>query len=261
MRRIVFLLCISLCNIAVAQSFSDNSFRNSNNPYYWQNRKPDAAYWQQDVHYTIAAQMVEDDNRIDGNESLTYWNNSPDTLRFVYFHLFQNAFIKGSHLHALELENKTKPHLGKKEADGKGIVVESITSNGKGLQVELDNTIMKVYLPEPLLPGAKTVFDIHFKTYYDNGASRRRMQMYDAWGQKHYNGVQWFPKICVYDRKFGWDTYQHLNKEFYADFGAYDVALDFPSNYVLEATGSIHNSVDVLPKDFSVILDVLYFSS
>jgi hypothetical protein len=261
MRRIIFLLCLALSNIAVAQQFSDNSYRNSHNSYYWQSRKPDAAYWQQDVHYVIAAQMDEDDNRIDGRESLEYWNNSPDTLRFVYFHLFQNAFIKGSHLHALEIENKTKPHLGKKEAEGKGIIIENISTNNQSLKTELDNTIMKVYLEKPLFPSEKVVLAINFKTYYDNGATRRRMQMYDAWGQKHYNGVQWFPKICVYDRKFGWDTYQHLNKEFYGDFGAYDVSLDFPSNYVLEATGAIQNRAEVLPDELREKLDVKNFAT
>lgn len=85
------------------------------------------------------------------------------------------------------------------------------------------------------------------------------MKMYDAWGQMHYNGVQWFPKICVYDRKFGWDTHQHLNKEFYADYGAYKVSLDFPANYIVEATGILQNRDEVLPKDLREKLDMKNF--
>jgi hypothetical protein len=260
MYRFFTVLLLSVATIAQAQHFNDNSFRNSKNTYYWQNRKPDAAYWQQDVHYTINASMDEKDHRIDANQSLEYWNNSPDTLYFVYFHLFQNAFIKGSHLHQLESNNKIKEQLGKKEAEGKGIIVEMIASNDQALKVELDNTIMKVYLNTPLLPGAKTSFDLKFTTHYDRGATRRRMQMYDAWGFMHYNGVQWFPKICVYDRKFGWDTYQHLNKEFYADFGSYDVSLNFPSNYIVEATGAIQNREEVLPSALREKLDVKNFA-
>ena len=260
MYRFFTVLLLSVATIAQAQPFNDNSFRNSKNTYYWQNRKPDAAYWQQDVHYTINASMDEKDHRIDANQSLEYWNNSPDTLYFVYFHLFQNAFIKGSHLHQLESNNKIKEQLGKKEAEGKGIIVEMIASNDQALKVELDNTIMKVYLNTPLLPGAKTSFDLKFTTHYDRGATRRRMQMYDAWGFMHYNGVQWFPKICVYDRKFGWDTYQHLNKEFYADFGSYDVSLNFPSNYIVEATGAIQNREEVLPSALREKLDVKNFA-
>ncbi len=260
MYRFFTVFLLSVATIAQAQPLNDNSFRNSNNKYYWQNRKPDAAYWQQDVHYTINASMDEMDHRIDASQSLEYWNNSPDTLHFVYFHLFQNAFIKGSHLHQLESNNKIKEQLGKKEAEGKGIIVETIASNDQALKVELDNTIMKVYLNKPLLPGSKTSFDIKFTTHYDRGATRRRMQMYDAWGFMHYNGVQWFPKICVYDRKFGWDTYQHLNKEFYADFGSYDVSLNFPSNYIVEATGAIQNREEVLPSALREKLDVKNFA-
>jgi len=260
MRRILLCLCLLSGNLLSAQPFSDNSYRSSNNPYYWQNRKPDAAYWQQDVHYKIDARMDETDNRIDATQSLQYWNNSPDTLRYVYFHLYQNAFIKGSHLHELEIENKTKPHLGKKEKAGKGIVISYIRTGSKELRTELDNTILKVYLSEPLLPGRSVTMDLAFQTYYDRGATRRRMQMYDAWGQMHYNGVQWFPKMCVYDRKFGWDTYQHLNKEFYGDFGSFDVSLDFPSNYVLEATGAIQNRKEVLPDELREKLDVKNFA-
>lgn len=271
MRKILFIFLLCSFSLVQAQSkkrranptpvIENNSYRNSSNIYYWKNRKPDAAYWQQDVHYTISATMDETDHRIDGIQELEYWNNSPDTLRFVYFHLFQNAFIKGSHLHELEENNKIKTRLGKKEAEGKGIIIESISNEDQTLLVELDNTIMKVFLPKPLLPGAKTTFDIEFKTYYDRGATRRRMQMYDAWGFMHYNGVQWFPKICVYDRKFGWDTYQHLNKEFYSDFGSYDVALNFPSNYVLEATGAIQNRDEVLPAELRDKLDVKNFAN
>lgn len=229
------------------------------NELNWKNRKPDAAYWQQDVYYHINARIDEEDHRVDGDMELEYWNNSPDTLHFVYFHLYQNAFIKGSHLHELEKANRTPIRMGHKEAAGKGIVIERISNKDQELRTELDNTILKVYLNKPLPPKGKTSFDIRFQTYYDRGATRRRMQMYDAWGFTHYNGVQWYPKICVYDRKFGWDTYQHLNKEFYGEFGSFDVSLNFPSNYVVEATGAIQNRDEVLPKELREKLDLKNF--
>lgn len=240
---------------------NSNEYRSKNNPLYWKNRMPDAAYWQQDVYYKIDVRIDENLHTISGTEQLEYWNNSPDTLQYVYFHLWQNAFVKGSYLHMLEDANNVKVRMGKYEAEGLGCVIESIDVDGNSVEKELDNTILKIYLPKPLLPGSKTTFNINFTTYWDNGATRRRMKMYDAWGFKHYNGVQWFPKICVYDRKFGWDTYQHLNKEFYADFGMYDVSLDFPSNYVVEATGAIQNREEVLPKELREQLDVKNFKN
>lgn len=258
MRILVLLLLLS----AVAGEIyaqDKNEYRSAQNALYWKNRKPDAAYWQQDIHYTIDARIDEETNAIKAKEKLEYWNNSPDTLHYVYFHLWQNAFVKGSYLRKLETANKVKARLGSYEADGKGCVVEDLQIDGKTVSTELDNTILKIYLPEPLAPGGKVTFTMNFTTYWDNGSTRRRMKMYDAWGFKHYNGVQWFPKVCVYDRKFGWDTHQHLNKEFYADFGSYDVTLNFPSNYVVEATGALQNRKEVLPDDLRKKLDIKNF--
>ena len=98
MRFLHLLLFILLAELSSAQIYdplhSPNSYRNINNPEYWKNRKPHDAYWQQDVHYTIQANLDEKTNIISGTEFLTYWNNSPDTLNFVYFHLYQNDRAK-----------------------------------------------------------------------------------------------------------------------------------------------------------------------
>lgn len=228
--------------------------------WYWKNRKPHEAYWQQDVAYTIEARIDETTHRINAAEQLVYQNNSPDTLSFVYFHLFQNAFIKGAYTHALEKANGVNAQLGKYEAAGLGITIDSLVVDGRKVKTELDNTILKVYLPQPLLPGQQAIFSMGFTTYFDQGSTRRRMKMYDAWGFMHYNGCQWFPKICVYDAKFGWDTQQHLGKEFYGDFGSYKVTLDFASNYIVEATGALQNRGTVLPDSLRKKLDIKNFA-
>ncbi|MEI7802792.1 MAG: M1 family aminopeptidase, partial [Bacteroidota bacterium] len=125
---------------------------------------------------------------------------------------------------------------------------------------EMDNTIMKVYLLHPLLPNAHTSFTVGFKTYWDNGSQRRRFKEFAAWSFKHYDGVHWYPRLCVYDRKFGWDTQQHLDKEFYGDFGTYEVSLSFPNNYVVEATGTLQNTNEVLPDTLRKKLDISNFA-
>ncbi|HRH38847.1 MAG TPA: M1 family aminopeptidase, partial [Flavobacteriales bacterium] len=81
----------------------------------------------------------------------------------------------------------------------------------------------------------------------------------DAWGWKHYDGVQWYPRISVYDRKFGWDTQQHLGSEFYGDYGTYDVDLDLPHHYVLDATGVLQNPNEVMPADLKARLAISNF--
>lgn len=228
---------------------------------YWKNRKPHNAYWQQDIAYTIDASIDETTHQIHATEQLVYQNNSPDTLPFVYFHLFQNAFIKGSYTHALEKANGVNATLGRYEAAGLGITIDKLEADGHKVTTELDNTLLKVYLPQSLLPGQQTTFSMSFTAYFDQGGTRRRMKMYDAWGFMHYNGCQWFPKICVYDAKFGWDTQQHLGKEFYGDFGSYTVSLDFPSNYIVEATGELQNRETVLPDSLRRKLDLKNFAA
>ena len=78
-----------------------NTYQNTDNPNYWKNKMPHAAYWQQDVHYSIQAYINEETDIIDANEQLIYTNNSPDELDVVYFHLYQNAFQPKNikHLH------------------------------------------------------------------------------------------------------------------------------------------------------------------
>lgn len=257
--KLPLLLCIFLFFSPLLHA--QNSLQpQSYNALYWKNRKPHSAYWQQDVAYTIRAAIDETTHIITAKEQLTYTNNAPDTLSFVYFHLFQNAFIKDAYTHKLEKANGIKPRLGAYENQGYGTLIDNLTADGQKVKTELDNTILKVYLPKPLLPGQSVVLQMDFETFFDRGGTRRRMQMYDAWGFMHYNGCQWFPKICVYDAKFGWDTHQHLGKEFYGDFGSFDVTLDFAANYIVEATGILQNREEVLPQALREQLDLKNFS-
>nr|MBP6625240.1 hypothetical protein [Chitinophagaceae bacterium] len=104
----LFLICfcISFVGNLIAQNSDENAFNNKFNEHYWKNRKPDAGYWQQDVHYTIEAQINEKSKIVEASEKLVYTNNSPFQLPFVYFHLYQNAFVKGSYLADLHKANK-----------------------------------------------------------------------------------------------------------------------------------------------------------
>lgn len=260
MRKSLLSFLALFCSaIVLAQN---TPYRGTSNPYYWKNRKPYEGYWQQDVEYKIRATVDDKTDIVDAHEDLVYFNNSPDTLHFVYFHLYQNAFIKGGYLEQLNLANDFKQKFGKYEAAGKGTEIESIQVNGGSFAaVDFDFSIMKVTLSEPLLPNGQVTFSIKFKTYFDDGGNqRRRMKTFkDAWGNKQYDGVHWYPRICVYDRKFGWETDQHLGKEFYGDFGSYDVELTLPNNYILDATGVLQNRDEVLPADLLAKLDVKNF--
>ncbi|MBL0127282.1 MAG: M1 family metallopeptidase [Flavobacteriales bacterium] len=261
MRPILLLCAFSLALSLPAQRYDDqhppNTYRNADNPYYWKNRPPYEGYWQQDVHYLIKARMDDELDAIDGELTLYYNNNSPDTLRYVFFHLYQEAYVNGSHL-AEKMAAEGEDMRRYKNMAYAGTRIKSLTSESDTLRTEQDNTVLKVWLNEPLPPGERTVFRISFSTHWANGLPRR-MKLFNSWGSKHYDGVHWYPRIAVYDRKFGWDTQQHLGSEFYGDFGTFDVELDFPHQYVLDATGVLQNAEEVMPADLRARLDITNF--
>jgi aminopeptidase N len=279
MKKIAF--AVLMC-CATLYSLSQNyAYRSAENPYYWKNRKPYEGYWQQDVHYKIKAKLDDRTDIISAEQELTYSNNSPDTLRELYFHLYQNAFIKGSYLEQLNLANRFKQQFGKYEAAGLGTsisyvkIIEATEAPkvGEGYAADgyvsrydasynIDFSIMRVQLKQALLPGKSIGVQIKFQTYFDDGGTqRRRMKLFkDNWGNKHYDVVHWYPRICVYDRKFGWETDQHLGKEFYGDFGSYDVELILPNHFIMDGTGVLQNKDEVLPDDLLKKLEIKNFA-
>lgn len=266
MKRIFILLVLSILIIPIKAQvydplFPPNTYRANDNPQYWKNRIPFEGYWQQDVHYIIKAKINEQTDIIDGDLTLIYTNNSPDDLPFVYFHLYQEAFQPGSYFDKLNHANNSYPNYGPYEKLGLGTEVSEVISAGHVLKTEQDNTILKVYLEKPIKSGTSVEFHIRFKTYFDNeGGVGRRFKQFKTNGYNHYDGVHWYPRISVYDRKFGWDTYQHLGKEFYGDYGCFDVELEFSSNYIVEATGNLINRNEVLPAELRAKLDIKNFT-
>jgi len=237
------------------------TFQSASNPYFWKNKiGVKSEYWQQDIDYTILAKLDETEEIITGSETIIYTNHSPHTLHELFFNLYQNAFIKESYLSNLQESNGSKIRYGKWEEAGKGNEILSLKVDGEVVNTEIDGSIMKAWLTTPMLPNTSIKIEVAFKTYYSKGGdTRRRMKSYTYQGVKHFNGAHWYPRLAVYDRKFGWCTDQHLNREFYGDFGNYTVHLDMPANYVLEATGLLQNRSEVLPDTLRKKLDISNF--
>ncbi|MBS1637192.1 MAG: M1 family metallopeptidase [Bacteroidetes bacterium] len=256
--RLLLLLLIFSTGLLAQNEYID--FRSVTNPLYWKNRKPSADYWQQDVHYNLKADVNDSSDIVSGHEQLTYWNNSPRDLSYVYFHLYNNAQAKGSYLSDLYKNNNYNLHYGKYREQGLGTTVEHVMADGRELMTELDNTVLKVYLPKPLKSGESVTIDMDFKTYFDKETIRNRMKLFKSYGFKHYDLVHWYPRISVFDRKFGWDTDQHMDHEFYGDFGSFHVEISFPNNYVLDGTGILTNEKDVLPDTLRQKLDISNFA-
>jgi aminopeptidase N len=223
---------------------------------YWKNHQPHAGYWQQDVHYAIKAEVDDKKLQIIGEEELIYVNNSPDTLYEVFFHLYQNAFQPNSYYHQLHRSDGRKVVFSTYEKKGLGTTIDAIESLSGIDSIHLDNTILFIQLKRPILPGQKSTFKIDFTTYFGTGSLRRRLKVYKVeGGNLHFNLAHWYPRIAVYDQKFGWNTYQHLDKEFYGDFGTFDVKLTFPEKYIVDGTGNLANRNVVLPDSLRKVLD------
>ena len=206
-----------------------------------------AADWQQRVHYTIDVDVDVETNVMEGRQRLVYQNNSPDTLRVVFFHLYFNAFQPNS---MMAERNRVLPDPDRRivpriwELDPDEIGYHRITrmeQNGNSLRFEINDTIMRVYLRDPILPNSQSEFEIEFLSQIPLQTRRSGRDNREG---VDYSMSQWYPKIAGYDER-GWHADPYVGREFYAPFGSFDVTITMPENYVLGATGTLRNAEEV----------------
>lgn len=194
-------------------------------------------YFQQSVNYTIKATLDDERHQLKGDWKLEYTNHSPDTLSFIYLHVWANAYQDRQTAFAKQLLDlgRLDFHFAKAEALGGMIprefqwMVDGILASALSTPEHKD--ILKINLPSPLLPGATTTLTTPFLLQIPGDFSRL------AHIEQSYYMCQWYPKPAVYDRE-GWHPMPYLsNGEFYSEFGDYDVSLTLPANYVVGATG------------------------
>jgi hypothetical protein len=201
-----------------------------------------AQYWQQQVNYVIDVTLNDAEHVLDGFEKIEYINNSPDTLRFIWFHLWPNAFKndKTAFSEQLLMNNRTDFYFSNKEQRGYinrlDFKINGVTAQTEDHPLYID--ITKVVLPNPLAPGGHisitTPFHVQLPANFSRGGHT---------GQS-YQITQWYPKPAVYDRK-GWHPMPYLDQgEFYSEYGNYDVRIHLPENYVVAATGELQNEAE-----------------
>lgn len=213
-----------------------------------------STYWQQRVRYTINAQLDTKNHVVNGEETLVYYNNSPDTLHTVYFHLYQNAFRKGSYYDLRLRESKSNriKKLSPKQEGSTDILTFAINGQ-KFNRYTIDNTVMRVDLPQPLISGDSLKFSATFVTKF--GSVNRRMHRIG----NTYVVAHWYPRIAVYDKHRGWNIDQHLGNEFYGDFGHFNLNITLPANYIVGATGTLLNRSATLPDTLMAKLNLANF--
>lgn len=196
-------------------------------------------YWQQKLDYTIDVTLNDKEKTLDAFEKIIYTNNSPDTLRFIWFHLWPNAYKNDQTAfsdQALELGN-TDFYFSNKEQKGYinrlDFKVDGITANTEDHPQHID--IIKLVLPKPLAPNQKIIITTPFHEKLPFNFSRGG---YDG---ESFQITQWYPKPAVYDKN-GWHEMPYLDQgEFYSEFGSFDVSITVPKNYVVAATGELQN--------------------
>jgi len=187
--------------------------------------------WQQTVDYTIKATVRDAFDKLEGEETLIYQNNSPDTLKELYFHLYWNAFKKESH--AFE-DNK----IGSPEGVDLGeINIESIVIDNEVHTIQIFESIGQIKLKKNILPGKSCIVKIRFNSLIPSCINRA--------GKKNnagtdYTYTQWYPKICRYDQ-MGWHTDPYFGREFSGTFGQYNVQITCDKSYVVAGTGQLLN--------------------
>ena len=197
-------------------------------------------YWQQQVNYTIDVTLNDKDNSLDAFEKIEYTNNSPDTLHFIWFHLWPNAYKNDRTAYtdqSLSLGD-TRFYFSSREQKGYinrlDFQVNNITCNTEDHPLYID--IVKVILPSPLAPGQKIVVTSPFHVQLPFNFSR------GGCDGESYQVTQWYPKPAVYDKN-GWHPMPYLEQgEYYGDFGKFDVRVTVPKNYVVAATGELQNN-------------------
>jgi hypothetical protein len=218
---------------------------------------PGPDYWQQQVDYDIDVRLDTDAHRLEGREAITYHNNSPDTLHWLWVQLEQNRFRPDAQGHLAEtspnLENGMsfdglRRHLGRAEFKG-GMTINSITTNrGQSLPFVVDGTMMRIDLPKPLQPADVLRFTIDWTgaVVPDHIAGRSGYETFDD-GRTLYQIAQWFPRLAAYTDYDGWQTRPFLGRgEFTLEFGHYDVDITVPDTFLVAATGELTNPRNVL---------------
>jgi hypothetical protein len=185
-----------------------------------------------------------EDHSYNGVQRLVYANNSPDTLREVYYHLYYEAFKPGS---MMDVRDRALPHssrfkMDKLPPEWQGAVqVQSLNQQGMVLAWNVEETILRVELKQPLLPGDSTVLEMTWKTQIPKVTRRGGWMSSEG---VEYSMSQWYPKMAEYDAS-GWHADEYVGREFYGVYGTFDVAITLPATYVVGATGTVMNPDEV----------------
>lgn len=263
MRILITTLFILFSGVTIAQeNTNNNKFKQlgtelpTPNTYRTGSGAPGHEYWQQKVDYDMEIRLDDEKQRLYGEETIVYTNNSPDELRYLWLQLDQNVRSKDSDSYKIrESEIGENPSIRSLERlepwfDG-GFKIDYVKDgSGKELKTITNNTMMRVDLPSPLRKGQR--YTLKVKWWYNINdrmkiGGRSGLEYFEEEDNYLYTIAQFYPRLAVYDDHQGWQNKQFLGRgEFYLEFGDYKVSITAPSDHIVASTGTLQNESSVL---------------
>lgn len=250
----LFLICLATTLQAQTpfnnnhEKFNDFTDRKGNT-YRTASGNPGQEYWQNGADYAMEVELDDQNNTITGKVQITYHNNSPEPLNFVWIHLEQNRFSPDSR-GAL-----TTPIQGYRfdgDLDGGYTItnVSSETGKSKSNRYLITDTRMQVFFDEPIAPkGGVAKIAMNF-SYNIPGKGLDRMGRLDVEKGTVFSMAQWYPRVAVFDDVLGWNTEPYLGAgEFYLGYGDFDYKVTVPYDHIVVGSGALQNEREVLPAE------------
>jgi hypothetical protein len=209
--------------------------------------------WQQRVKYVMDINMNVQSNQFTGKQKLEYWNNSPDTLNKLFYHLYFNAFQPGSMMdirsqrqgtlvagRGPDWDGRIRDRISKLKPDETGFQkIKSLKMNGRPQSFKVLETILEVKLDKPILPRSKVILEMDFEAQVP--VQIRRSGRENPTSKVRYSMSQWYPKLCEYDYE-GWHPTPYIGREFYGVWGDFEVNISIDKKYILGGTGYLQNA-------------------
>lgn len=267
MRKLLILSGVIFASLqAWAQpGYNNNKFKQLHeelptpNVYRTASGAPGHEYYQQQANYDIEVTLNDADQTIHGKETVTYINNSPDKLDYLWMQLDQNVRSMNSASKLITVERMEDfysiqaIHRRLFEFDG-GFKIEFIkSSSGKKMSYAINKTMLRIDLEEPLAPGEKISFDLKWMYNINDRMKVGGRSGYEYFKEEDnyiYTIAQWFPRMCVYNDVEGWQNKQFLGRgEFTLPFGDYNVEITVPEDHIVGATGELQNASSILSSE------------
>lgn len=268
--RSFLILCIAVFSASALQAQNNtntNKFRQmydllpTPNVYRTAGGAPGHAYYQQRADYKIDVHLNDENQMLTGSEQVTYYNNSPDHLEYLWMQLDQNMRAPDSDTYKIRTSSINPDRISSNMVEDLighdqdyGYKIHKVTdSRGNAMDYTIVKTMMRIDLPQPLKPGEKLVFNVdwsflvHDRIRY---GGRGGAEYFPEDGNWLYTITQWYPRMAVYSDVDGWQNKQFLGRgEFALVFGDYDVKITVPGDHIVASTGELQNARQVLTAE------------